>query len=118
MAQSPVDVVHAARVLIFVNCVYRLRDGGDIETQRSVMLEFFQPETPPRRDRSTVFTRMPVPGSRGSRGRDRRWLSIMPRASVWERLPLTAIDTQESRFVLPMFFRYVLDSCAEVDELK
>lgn len=118
MAQGPVGVVHAARALAWVNCVYRIRDGGDIGAQCNVILEFFEPEAPSRSDRSTIFTRMPVPGSRGSRGSGRRWLSIMPRASVWERLPLTSIDTQESRFVLPMFFQCVLNSCAEVDCLK
>lgn len=99
--------VHAAHVLTWVKCTYRI--AGAIETEVNAIVEFLTPQIQSS-NKSTVFRYTHTPGRRQG-----RWVSILPRASVWQRLPLTYLDAK--RFLYPMFFQCVVDSGADVERL-
>lgn len=93
--QDHVVKVHAAHVSTWVKCTFRFAEA--IETEVSAIVEFLSPQTQSN-DKSTVFCYTHPPGRRQG-----RWVSILPRASVWQRLPLASLDGE--RFLYPIFFQ-------------
>lgn len=121
MSNDGADTAHAARVLGWLRTTFRTIRQDTVKAEVFAIVEFLQPETDAAgRDPSTTFnytvTRLRQRGG-SRRGRGERWMSFLPRASVWQRLPLTALDCGESTLTFPVFFKRVLESCADVKRI-
>lgn len=120
MSDEDAETAHAARVLGWLQTTFRTRRQDPVKVEVFAVVEFLQPESDAAgRDPSTTFDYTRLRQRGGSRsGRGERWMSLLSRASVWQRLPLTALDCDENTFTFPVFFRRVLESCADVKRIS
>lgn len=127
MGGDDVHEVRAAHVVGWVRTTLRLGGAHSAPvTELDAIVEFMEPVDQQRRSQvlyssASVFRYLTPPGMRGRRyrqGEYRRWISVLPRASLWQRLPFVALDERRERFMLPAYFESVISGYAGVEKLE